>query len=220
MRLLLVEDDLDIGSALEEELKRRYIVDWSVTAQNALYNAQINEYDLIILDIGLPDGNGLSICTTLRSDKNLTPILILTALTSLDDIVRSLDSGADDFLKKPFRFAELEARLRALQRRAPQVSSSVLIYKDILLNPLHRAVTREGKAIYLRRKQFDLLEYFMQHPKQVLTRGMIMEHIWESSADPLSNVVDVHMKYLRDCIDKPFSTKVLHTVSGIGYKLD
>jgi two-component system copper resistance phosphate regulon response regulator CusR len=220
MRLLLVEDDLDIGAALENELKRRYIVDWSVTAQSALYNARVNMYDLVILDIGLPDGSGIDICSTLRTEKIITPILMLTAHTSMDDIVISLDSGADDFLKKPFKYAELEARLRALHRRSPQVSSSVLTYKDVVLNPLHRAVTREDKAIYLRRKQFDLLEYFMLHPKQVLTRGMIMEHIWESSADPLSNVVDVHMKYLRDCLDKPFSTRLLHTVSGIGYKLD
>jgi DNA-binding response OmpR family regulator len=220
MRLLLVEDDPDIGATLRDELKRRYTVDWAATGKEALYNVRINEYDLIILDIGLPDANGLDVCSAMRSEGVKVPVLVLTAHTTLDDAVRSLDSGADDFVKKPFKLAELEARLRALQRRSPQVTSLVLEYKDIVLNPLQRAVTRGGTAIYLRRKQFDLLEYFMLHPKHVLTRGMIMEHIWESSADPLSNVVDVHMKYLRDCLDKPFPIKVLHTVNGLGYKLD
>jgi len=219
MRILIIEDDPEIGAALSADLGRHYGVDWFQRRQFGAYSAQINEYDAIILDIGLPDGDGIELCQELRSEGLQTPIIILTAHTNTRDVVQALDAGADDYLRKPFRLAELKARLRALLRRPQGHRAATLHFQDIEVDPNRRVVTRGGQIIELGRKQFDLLEFLMRNHSRVISRKMISDYLWDGS-NPLSNVIVVHMKYLRDHLDGPFPHKVIHTITGIGYKLE
>jgi len=219
VKLLVVEDDVDVGLALTEELRHSYAVDWAVNKTTGLYQARINPYDLLIFDLTLPDGNGLELCNQVRADGISTPILMLTATNSAEDKVAALDAGADDYVTKPFHLPELKARIRALLRRPEQVIPKVVEIDDLKVDLVNRTVSRGNQDIILRRKQFDLLEFLLRHPNQVLSRGTILEHVWEGDADGFSNIVDVHIKYLRDKIDKPFSRHLIHTVSGVGYKL-
>ncbi len=220
MRVLVVEDDDVIagfvGKGLEEE---GHAVDRAADGDEALDWCAVADYDTIILDIMLPRRDGVDVCRTLRARGNRTPILMLTAKDAVDDRVRGLDSGADDYLVKPFAFAELLARLRALSRREPQLLGTILEVGDLRLDTVSREVTRSGNSISLTNKEYLLLEYLMRHPNQVLTRAMIGEHIWNYDFDNVTNVIDVHIRYLRRKIDDPYETKLIQTVRGAGYRI-
>ena len=217
MRILIVDDDIDLANAVQAALRKVYSVDVAFTATDGLYRTQINAYDAVILDVNLPDMSGQNVCATLRSQGIVVPILMLTGVSDTIDKVAALDAGADDYLTKPFDLEELQARIRALLRRPPQVTSNILALEDLLLDTTHRTVNRGGEQVTLRKKEFELLEYLVRNKNRAVTRAMILEHVWDESADPYSNTVDVHIKYIRDHIDKKFPTKLIHTVSGVGY---
>ena len=221
MRILVIEDEKDLAGTLQESLQPDYEVDYALTAQDSLRSLGEYKYNLIILDMGLPDMNGLALCKKLRAEHVKIPILVLTGQAELTAKVQALDAGADDYITKPFSFAELAARIRALLRRNPESLKFVSYSIDNLtLNTETREVRRDGTIIELRRKQFELLEYFMRNAGRVLTRDMILEHVWDDQGEePYSSTVDVHVKYLRDCIDKPFPKKLIKTIYGVGYKM-
>lgn len=221
MRILVIEDDKALFQTIRDELKKDYIVEGIHSGKKGEYQAQANEYDLIVLDIVLPDISGIQVCYNLRTAGISTPILILTGKSDVDDKVAGLTKGADDYLTKPFDFKELRARIQALLRRqGPIISHPVLSLEHISLDTDQKVVKREDKEILLRRKEFDLLEYFMRNPGKVLTRGMILEHVWDSSYESVANIVDVHVNYLREKIDRPFRTKLIKTIYGLGYKFE
>lgn len=221
MRILLIEDDIALAGTIRDSLKPLFAFDMAHTAQSGLSLAQYNEYDCILLDLSLPDLDGLDVCRKLRASNVKSPVLMLTARGTIDERVSGLDTGADDYLVKPFSLVELLARIRALLRRSPDtLSDNTLTVGDISLDLNKREVMRDGKAVPLRRKEFDLLEYLLRNQGRVLTRSMILEHVWDNSIDPFTNAIDVHIKYLRDRIDRPFDSRLIHTVHGLGYKLE
>lgn len=219
MKILIIEDEKDVAESIKIILEQHFIVDVAHTGADGEYLAQINDYDLILLDYILPDTDGLLICSLLRKNKIETPILFLTCRDEVGDKVETLNSGADDYLTKPFSPSELIARIRALMRRSTGNHTNSILIGGLSLDSITRTVVRDHKSIRLRRKEFDLLEYLMKNSNRVLTRGMILEHVWEQGTDELSNTVDVHIKYLRDKVDKPFQKKLIKTVHGIGYKI-
>jgi DNA-binding response OmpR family regulator len=221
MRILLVEDDKDTSSLIRDGLKDRYIVECVFNGEDAISLAEANSYDLYILDIGLPDSNGIDICRRIRLLDKEAPILMLTASTDIQDKVTVLDGGADDFLSKPFHFEELQARLRALMRRGKSLpETNILQAGDVKIDLAQGHAFHKEMRLNLRRKEFLLLEYFLRHAGRVITRNMLLEHVWESKSDPLTNTVDVHVKFLRDKIDKPFGTHHILTIHGMGYKFE
>lgn len=221
MRILLIEDELRIANFIERGLKEEhYAVDVADNGEKALYCADVNPYDLIILDIMLPDMNGFAICRELRGKGIETPILILTAKDSLKDKVQGLDMGADDYLTKPFAFEELLARVRALLRRARMEKQTLLTVADLELDQVTHRVKRAGKDIPLTAKEYSLLEYLMLHARQVVTRTMISEHVWNEDFDSFTNITDVYINYLRNKIDKGFDKQLIHTIRGVGYMLE
>lgn len=220
MRVLVVEDEERLADFVEKGLTEEgYAVDVAADGDAALGWAHVVDYDLIVLDIMLPKRDGIDVCRTLRARGVHTPILMLTARDAIEDRVRGLDSGADDYLVKPFSFAELLARLRALSRREPVVGDNVLRVGDLSLNTATREVIRQGQQIELTNKAYSLLEYLMRYPNQVLTRTMIAEHVWNYDFDSGTNVIDVHIRYLRRAIDDPFDRKLIQTVRGAGYRI-
>lgn len=220
MRVLVVEDEQRIASFIRKGLTEQgYAVDVASAGDEALAWTDVTQYDLIVLDVMLPEVSGLEVCKTLRSRGIRTPILMLTARDAINDRVQGLDSGADDYLVKPFAFAELLARLRALSRREPLTHEPVLHVADLTLDTTTREIFRAGKQIVLANKEFALLEYLMRHPNQVLTRTMIAEHVWNYEFDNFTNVIDVHIRYLRKKIDDPFPTKLIQTIRGAGYRI-
>ncbi len=221
MRVLIIEDDEEIAAALQRGLEPHYAVDTVHLGARGAFQADVNQYDLIILDLGLPDINGVEACRKMRADQIQTPILILTGKDSIEDKVAALDAGADDYLTKPFSFTELSARIRALLRRNPEsLTSNILAVDNLVLNIATRTVERAGAIISLRRKEFDLLEYLMRNQGRVLTRSMILEHVWDMEVDSFSNATDVHIKHLRDHVDKPYPKKLIKTIHGVGYKIE
>lgn len=221
MRILLIEDDNQIAESIKDRLVAHFTVEIALSGEQAEYKLQINSYDLVILDWFLPDTNGLEICQKIRKSGLTMPILMLTGNSEVEKKVMALDAGADDYLTKPFRFEELLARIRALLRRQPQnLLATTLSVDDLTFDLSKRVVKRNGNTIPLRRKELYLLEYLMRNNGQVLTREMILDHIWDSNNESLTNIVDVHIKYLRDKIDKPFKKKLIKTVHGLGYKLE
>ena len=180
--------------------------------------AENEDYDLIILDVMLPKIDGVEICRQLRSKSNKTPILMLTARSTLEDKVAGLDSGADDYLTKPFAFLELRSRIQALLRRSRQEATPAIKLSDLELDPIKHKVTRAGKPIELTPKEFAVLEFLLRHKDEVVTRTMITEHVWDYNFEGMSNVVDVFMAALRRKIDKAAVTKLIHTIHGVGYK--
>lgn len=223
MKLLIIEDERGIASALKRGLHRRYIVDLAATGTLGLQKAGINDYAVIILDLGLPDMPGLQVCKLLREEGSRTPILVLTAEGEVRHKVELLDAGADDYLTKPFSMEELQARLRVLGRRNLKKSrSSRLVVGDLTMDTVTRRIERAGTPIRLRRKEFDLLEYMMHHAGTVLSRATLVDHIWDMNDSLWTNSVDVHIKYLRDKIDRPFAhvEPMIKTVHGVGYKLE
>jgi len=220
MRILLVEDDRRLSHALKLSLvEEGYAVDAAFDGEEGEAFTDTVPYDAIILDLMLPRKDGVAVCRTLRLRKVNTPILMLTARDAVEDRVRGLDSGADDYLVKPFALHELLARLRALLRRNIAQKSGALALGDLSVNPATHDVERGGVAIRLNAKEFALLEYFMHHPNQVLTREMIESHIWSYDFISASNVVDVYVRRLRRKIDDPFAVKLLETMYGVGYRL-
>jgi len=220
MRVLVVEDERRIADFICKGLSEQgYAVDIACDGDEALHWTDVAEFDVIVLDVMLPVRDGIEVCRTLRERGQLTPVLMLTARDAIEDRVRGLDSGADDYLVKPFAFAELMARLRALARREPVAKGTVLRVADLILDTTTREVSREGEHIELTTKEYALLEYLTRHPNQVLTRTMIAEHVWNYDFDNATNVIDVHVRNLRRKIDGPFATKLIHTVRGAGYRI-
>ena len=218
MRVLIVEDEHrmahHIGRALTEEA---FAVDLAWDGEAGLELARTYDYDAIVLDLMLPRLDGLSVCRRLREEGRRTPVLILSARDMIEDRVRGLDAGADDYLVKPFAIEELLARLRALQRRRQAAAQTVLTVGDLTLDPATRAVERHGRPISLTSREYSLLECFMRRAGCVLTRSMISEHVWDFSFDHASNVVDVYVKHLRDKIDQPGEPSLIQAVRGVGY---
>jgi DNA-binding response OmpR family regulator len=220
MRILLVEDNRRLSAALKASLvDAGYAVDAAYDGVEGEELARSAPYDAIVLDVLLPRKDGLAVCRALRSARVNTPILMLTARDTVQDRVRGLDSGADDYLVKPFALSELLARLRALWRRKASSKESALMAGDLRLDPATRDVTRAGQRIELTARLFALLEYLMRNPNRILTREQIEGHLWSYDFEATSNVVDVYMRRLRLRIDDPFAVKLLETVRGIGYRL-
>ena len=220
MRLLVVEDEKKVGSFIKKGLEEEgHAVDVASDGETGLGIALERVHDLIILDISLPKMDGLQVLKTLRQKKVSTPILLLTVRATIEDKVIGLDAGADDYLTKPFAFQELVARVRALLRRQAKAEPTILQFSDITLDPARRIVLRKGEKIDLTSKEFSLLEYFMRNPSRVLTRTMIIEHIWNYDFDSMTNLVDVYVNYLRKKIDAGRDPKLIHTVRGVGYVL-
>jgi len=228
MYILVVEDEKKVAGFIKKGLQEeRYTVDVAYDGEDALVLAETNQYDLIILDIMLPKKDGLEVLkalrahgeTTNRFTRLSTPILMLTAKDALHDKVQGLDSGADDYLTKPFAFAELLARIRALLRRGKPASEVSLTAADLVLDPATHKVQRAGKPIELTSKEYALLEYLLRNKSQVLTRSLINEHVWGYRFNTGTNIVDVYVNYLRNKIDSGFDQKLIHTVRGVGYVL-
>lgn len=220
MRILVVEDEKKVASFLKKGLEEEYYaVDCAYDGEEALFMAETNEYDLMLLDIMLPKIDGLEVLKGVR-DKGLTlPVLMLTAKDSVEDVVKGLDAGGDDYLTKPFAFAELLARVRALLRRKEREPAGELRVADLVLDPATHTVSREGQEIDLTAKEYALLEYLMRHVNRVVTRTMISEHVWDYHFDPLTNVIDVYINHLRKKIDLNSSQRLIHTIRGVGYML-
>jgi DNA-binding response OmpR family regulator len=220
MRILLVEDEAQVASFICRGLReQQYTVDHAPDGEEALFLAQTNEYDLVLLDWRLPKVSGIDVLRSLREDGVTVPILLLTAKDTLQDKVQGLDSGADDYLTKPFGFEELLARVRALLRRRGDLIPTVLQVGDLEMDSLRHTVTRAGQKVDLTIREYELLEYLMRNADRVVTRTMLAEHVWEHDFDPLSNVIDVHIARLRRKIEGDSAVKLLHTVRGKGYTL-
>ncbi len=220
MRILVIEDETKVGSFIKRALEEEsYAVDLCEDGAQGLDMALSGSYDLIMIDLMLPSLPGLEVLTRLRKEKIQTPVLILTAQSKVDQRVKGLDAGADDYLTKPFAIDELLARVRALLRRGPVESPEILQVDDVVLNPATREVTRGGQRIDLTVKEYALLEYFMRHAGRVLTRPMISDHVWNQDFDTFTNVIDVYVNYLRNKIDRGRARRLIHTIRGSGYML-
>ncbi|MBV9610858.1 MAG: response regulator transcription factor [Acidobacteriaceae bacterium] len=220
MRVLVVEDEKRIADFLSRGLQSAgYAVDVVHTGNNATERVHSTEYDLVILDLGLPDVDGLQVLQKIKNRKTIPPVLILSARDAVDDRVKGLEQGADDYLVKPFAFVELLARARVLLRRG-QPTPEKLQVGELTLDCIRRKVTRNNENIELAPKEFSILEYMMRNRGRPLSRTMIVEHVWDMDYDGLTNIVDVYIRHLRSKIDDRFPTKMIHTVRGIGYMLD
>lgn len=220
MRILVVEDEKKVASFIKKGLEEEhYAVDIAYDGEEGLALVQINEYDLILLDIMLPRLDGMEVLRQIRRNGSNMPILMLTAKDSVEDIVSGLDGGSDDYLTKPFSFAELVARVRALLRRKAREKTDILTVGDLSLSTSTHRVKRGGREIELTPKEYALLEYFMRNPNRILTRTLITEHVWDYHFDPETNVIDVYVNYLRKKIDQGFEKKLIHTIRGSGYMM-
>lgn len=222
MEILLVEDEMKVGTALSTGLRAEgYEIVWAQTGEEGFYQASSHSFDLIILDVMLPGRDGIEVLGTLRKNGNRTPVMLLTAKDAVEDRVLGLDAGADDYLVKPFAFAELSARIRALLRRNQPESATTLAIADLHIDLMRRTVTRENQRIDLTTREFELLEYLARHHGRVVSRDMLARDVWREGAraTPLDNVIDVHIARLRRKVDDPFAQKLLHTVRGVGFML-
>ncbi len=222
MRILIVEDEHRIANTIKKGLEQEHFaVDVAYEGNNGYDLASTEEYDVLILDLMLPGKDGLTICKDLRDNNIHTPILMLTAKGQIQDKVEGLDSGADDYLTKPFSFEELLARIYALSRRPKKLASDVITIDDLTLHTREYTVERSGKQIQLSSKEFSLLEYLMKHARKIVTKDQIISHVWDYDADVLHNTVEVYIKNLRAKIDYPFTKnkQLIHTVRGFGYKI-
>lgn len=220
MRILLVEDEEKVASFVKRGLEEDdYQVEISSDGEEGLELALTNHYDLIIMDVMLPKKDGLTVIRELREKDEVVPVLCLTAKDSVDDVVAGLDSGSDDYLTKPFAFAELIARVRALLRRPQLDRGAEIFFSDLRLDPVAHKVWRSDQLIELTAKEYSLLEYFVRNPNQTLTRTQIAEHVWDYTFDSFTNIIDVYVNYLRKKVDKDFDKRLIHTVRGVGYVL-
>jgi two-component system, OmpR family, response regulator len=220
VRVLVVEDAPKVLQIVISRLREQgYAVDGAATGGEGVWLALDSSYDAIVLDLRLPDMDGFDVCRHLRRAGCWSPVLMLTARDGVDDRVRGLDVGADDYLTKPFAFPELFARVRALVRRGAVERPAALVAGDLVMNPAERTVTRGGRRIDLTVKEFALLEYLMRHPGAVLGRERLIAHVWDDRYDGDSNIVDVNVRGLREKIDRPFGCETIETVRGVGYRL-
>ncbi len=220
MRVLIVEDERRLSNIIKKGfIEDGFAVDQAFDGEEGQYLAESEQYDLIVLDIMLPKLDGLQVCKELRKKSIKTPVLILTAKSTLEDKVAGLDSGADDYITKPFSFVEFRSRVHALIRRSHQDISPILSENDLVLDPLKHSVQRANKAITLTPKEFAVLELLMRHKGEVVSRTMIIEHVWDYNFDGMSNVVDVFVGTLRKKVDTGAKVKLIQTVHGVGYKI-
>ena len=220
MRVLIVEDEVKMAGLIRRGMREEGLAaDVATRGEDALWMAGSTEYDAIVLDVMLPGADGFETCRRLREDGVRAPVLMLTARDAVADRIAGLDGGADDYLTKPFSFAELLARLRALTRRGAIERPTVLETGDLRLDPATRRVTRGGEEVELSAKEFALLEAFMRRPGEVLSRFALLEAAWEGDYENRSNIVDVYVRYLREKIDRPFGVESIETVRGVGYRL-
>jgi two-component system OmpR family response regulator len=220
VRVLIVEDEVKMASLIRRGLQADGMAaDVAVRGEDALWMAASTDYDAIVLDVMLPGIDGFTVCRRLRDDGVWAPVLMLTARDAIQDRVAGLDNGADDYLTKPFSFAELAARLRALVRRGPVERPTVLQVGDLTLDPATRRVARGGADVALSAKEFALLEVFMRRPGEVLDRYLLLERAWDYEYENRSNVVDVYVRYLREKVDRPFGVQSIETIRGSGYRM-
>ena len=222
MHILLVEDETKVGNALCAGLQAEgYEIVWAQTGEEGFFHASSRSFDLILLDVMLPGRDGIEVLDTLRKHGNKTPVLLLTARDAIEDRVLGLDTGADDYLVKPFAFAELSARIRALLRRNQQEPSATVTIGQLEIDAMRRTVIREGQRIDLTVREFELLEYLARHHGRIVSRDMLARDVWREvgRATPLDNVIDVHIARLRKKVDDPFAIKLLHTIRGVGFTL-
>ncbi len=221
MRVLLIEDDKETAAFLVKALKESgHAAETAQDGETGLSYARAGDYDVLIIDRMLPERDGLSVIEALRKDADRTPVLILSALGEVDDRVKGLRAGGDDYLTKPYAYSELLARIEALARRsAPEESETTYVVGDLVLDRLSHKVVRSGESIILQPREFRLLEYLMKNAGQVVTRTMLLERVWDYHFDPQTNVIDVHISRLRAKIDKGFNSPLLHTVRGAGYMI-
>lgn len=220
MKILIVEDEHLIASAIKKGLEQEhYTVDIAFDGEKGFDLASSGEYDLILLDLMLPKMNGLEVCRQLRQQQLQVPILMLTAKSQIEDKIKGFNSGADDYLTKPFAFEELLARVRALTRRPQKSASEVITVGDLSINLSNYEVTRQGKPIILSGKEYSLLECLMRHANKILNKDQLIQHVWSYESDILPNTVEVYIRNLRQKIDQPFKTKLIKTIRGFGYKI-
>ncbi len=220
MKILVVEDEKKVAGFIKRGLEEeKFEVEVAYDGEDGFQKAAEGAYSLIVLDVMLPKKDGLTIVKDLRAKKVLTPVLMLTAKDTVEDIVAGLNSGSDDYLAKPFAFAELLARVRALLRRSEQERGAEIRFADLRLDPVTHKVWRKDKEIDLTAKEYSLLEFFMRNPNQVLTRTTIAENVWDYIFDSFTNIIDVYVNYLRKKIDRDADKKLIHTVRGVGYIL-
>ena len=221
MKVLIIEDESEILSFLTRGFESEYfVVDQASDGEKGLYLARENKYDLIVLDNVMPGKTGLEICRILRSENNPTPILMLSVKTEVDTKVELLNAGADDYLTKPFSFTELLARSRALLRRSEVIVDEIVRTRGLVLDPRKHLLTKDGEPIELTKKEFMLLEYLLRNQNTVLSRGMILEKVWETCTDPFSNTIEAHIRSLRKKIDAPGKESIIKTIPGTGYKVE
>ena len=220
MRILVVEDEKKVASFIQRGLEEEeFTVDVAHDGEEGVTMAESVAYDLILMDVMLPKTDGLAAIREIREKNIETPVLCLTAKDTVEDIVSGLDVGSDDYLTKPFAFAELIARVKALIRRGSQDRGAELFFADLRLDPVSHRVWRDNTEIDLTSKEYALLEYFLRNANQVLTRTMIAEHVWDYTFDSFTNIIDVYVNYLRKKVDRNFDKKLIHTVRGVGYVL-
>lgn len=221
MKLLVVEDNARLADRIQRKLNKLYLLDFASSGHEALVQLTDIEYGVIILDLGLPDMNGLEVCKRIRDLNIDIPILILTGNDDTTTKVELLSMGADDYMTKPFDSDELKARLQALYRRkSKKLLPPVINFSDLTIDPAKRSVVRAGNIIHLRRKEFDILEYLVNNRGRVLTRKMILDHVWTADSNSWLGTIDVHIKHLRDKIDRPFGSHLIKTCYGVGYKIE
>lgn len=220
MKILIIEDDKDLLLNTQTQLEKAgFGVDAAATKEEAEYQLEVNRYDVLVLDVNLPDGNGFEICKHIRDKQDSTPIIIMTARDSLSDKLKGLDLGADDYVLKPVDSQELVARVKALIRRSSKTPLPMLIVGDLEIDPQTQRVKRAGQDISLPAKEFSVLEFLARHSDEVVTRTMLMEHVWGSDFETFSNVIDVYIRNLRRKVDREGQKKLLHTIRGGGYSL-
>ncbi len=221
MKILVIEDNPRLASKIKQQLSKWYITETSMSGDEGLQQVTTTPFNIVLLDLGLPDTPGLEVCRQIRNITKDLPILVVTGVDTIESRVELLDAGADDYITKPFDITELRARINALiRRRARNIYKDTISIGDLTIDPSKRSVVRSGQQINLRRKEFDILEYLATHPGRVMSRQMIINHAWSTTSDSWIGSVDVHIKQLRDKVDRPFAYPLIKTSYGVGYMLD